>query len=182
MADTDAAPVEDCPFCGIAAGTLPRQIRYEDDEIIVFRNALTWAPVMYLAAPRVHMSQAEWWQSPLFPRAARLAIEIAKEEAPGGFRLVSNFGDDAMQSQLHGHLHVLGGVHLGLYMDFPRKGDFWLRNYGYTERVPREGVSGAGAGSSIVDAPSGGLLDGHSDASSQAISDAPPLAPGEPRP
>ena len=73
------------------------------------------------------MSQAEWWQSPLFPRAARLAIEIAKEEAPGGFRLVSNFGDDAMQSQLHGHLHVLGGVHLGLYMDFPRKGDFWLR-------------------------------------------------------
>jgi hypothetical protein len=31
---------------------------------------------------------------------------------------------------------VLGGGELGLYMDFPRKGDYWLRHMGYTEYDP----------------------------------------------
>jgi len=34
---------------------------------------------------------------------------------PKGFRLVSNLGSDAMQSQEHGHVHVLGGTFLGEY-------------------------------------------------------------------
>ncbi len=155
MAEPSKGAADGCAFCGIISGALPRDVRYEDDELIVFRNALRWAPVMYLVAPKEHMSQSEFWRSPSFTRAGRLAVEIAETETPGGFRLVSNFGDDAMQSQSHGHLHLLGGVHLGLYMDFPRKGDFWLRNYGYTERAPQP---------------------------SQAITDAPPPATGEPRP
>ena len=39
----------------------------------------------------------------------------------------------AAQTQAHGHLHVLGGGEMGLYMDFPRKGDYWLRRFGTTE-------------------------------------------------
>ena len=35
---------------------------------------------------------------------------------PGGFRLLTNFGYDAMQSQEHGHLHILGGTYLGHYV------------------------------------------------------------------
>jgi diadenosine tetraphosphate (Ap4A) HIT family hydrolase len=35
---------------------------------------------------------------------------------PGGFRLLTNFGYDAMQSQEHGHLHILGGTFLGHYV------------------------------------------------------------------
>lgn len=108
----------------------------QDDELIVFRNALRWAPVMHLVAPKEHMSQAEFWQSPLFARAARLAVEIGQSDAANGFRVVSNFGPDAMQSQPHGHLHVLGGAHLGLYLDFPGKSDFWLRAYGQEEHDP----------------------------------------------
>jgi len=34
---------------------------------------------------------------------------------PSGFRLLSNFGSDAMQSQAHGHVHVVGGTYLGEY-------------------------------------------------------------------
>jgi diadenosine tetraphosphate (Ap4A) HIT family hydrolase len=32
-----------------------------------------------------------------------------------GFRVLSNFGTDAMQSQPHGHVHVIGGTYLGEY-------------------------------------------------------------------
>lgn len=124
------ADIEDCAFCAIAAGTLPRSVRHQDAELIAFRNALDWAPLMCLVAPVAHMSQREFWRSPLFARAAALAVDIGEADAPGGFRVVSNFGEDAMQSQPHGHLHVLGGAHLGLYMDFPGKSDFWLRFYG----------------------------------------------------
>jgi histidine triad (HIT) family protein len=125
-----------CDFCGIISGRLPRRVRHEEDGLLVFHNALTWVPVMYLIAPKAHLSQAEFWASPLFPRAAALAVELGQQDAPGGFRLVSNFGHDGMQSQAHGHLHVLGGAALGLYVDFPRKGDFWLRNYGSTSFEP----------------------------------------------
>ena len=129
-------PPEACDFCAIVAGRMERTIRYEDDDLLVFRNALTWVPTMLLIVPRTHMAQQEFWRSPLFARASALAVDIANEDAPGGFRLVSNFGEEAAQTQLHGHLHVLGGGELGLYMDFPRKGDYWLRRFGYTEYDP----------------------------------------------
>ena len=139
------ADAEDCAFCAIAAGTLPRSVRHQDAELIAFRNALDWAPLMCLVAPVVHMSQREFWRSPLFARAAALAVDIGEADAPGGFRVVSNFGEDAMQSQPHGHLHVLGGAHLGLYMDFPGKSDFWLRFYG-TAHPPGAPPPDAGGG------------------------------------
>ena len=140
------ADIEDCAFCAIAAGTLPRSVRHQDAELVAFRNALDWAPLMYLVAPVVHMSQVEFWRSPLFARAAALAVDLGEADAPGGFRVVSNFGEDAMQSQPHGHLHVLGGAHLGLYMDFPGKSDFWMRFYGTAQgpvAPPPDGGAGA---------------------------------------
>ncbi len=125
MAD-DAA----CEFCGIVAKSAVAHVRYEDDELIVFRNRLRWVPVMLLVAPKTHMSQCEFWVSPLFGRAAALAVRIGEEDAPSGFRLVSNFGEDALQTQPHGHLHIVGGERLGLYLDFEGKGDFWQKIYG----------------------------------------------------
>ncbi|MCH7608170.1 MAG: hypothetical protein IIC94_06360, partial [Chloroflexi bacterium] len=81
-----------CDFCGIISGRLPRTVRHEDGELLVFRNELTWVPVMYLIAPKTHMTQEEFWRSPLFARAAALAIDLGSSDAPGGFRVVSNFG------------------------------------------------------------------------------------------
>ena len=72
---------------------------------------------MLLIVPRLHMTQAEMWNDPdLIARAASLAVKFGKGMAPGGFRLISNFGEDALQTQEHGHLHVVGGDWLGLYV------------------------------------------------------------------
>jgi diadenosine tetraphosphate (Ap4A) HIT family hydrolase len=35
--------------------------------------------------------------------------------APNGFRILSNFGPDGLQSQSHAHIHVIGGMPLGEY-------------------------------------------------------------------
>ena len=110
--DTDS-----CTFCEIAATRLPARVRYQDDEVVVFDNQLTWAPVMLLLIPRIHLTQAELWSSGhLLSRLGALAVRMGNERCPDGFRVISNFGDDALQTQRHGHLHVVGGAPLGLYV------------------------------------------------------------------
>ena len=110
------APDYDCEFCDIVAGNAPRRIRYESPDLLVIHNQLTWAPVMLLILPKQHMGQREFWGSPLFARAAKLAVELGEEDCPDGYRLLSNIGRDALQTQAHGHLHVIGGTALGLYI------------------------------------------------------------------
>jgi histidine triad (HIT) family protein len=102
-----------CVFCEIVAGREPADILYQDDGVIVFRNRLRWVPVMLLSAPTKHLTQAELWKD--LGRVGEKAVEIGERLCPGGFRLVSNFGRDAMQSQDHAHVHVIGGVFLGEY-------------------------------------------------------------------
>jgi len=71
---------------------------------------------MLLAIPKEHYSQGQLWQGSMVAKVAKVAAEVGAEQCPGGFRLLSNFGRDAMQSQNHGHIHILGGVHMGPYV------------------------------------------------------------------
>ena len=103
-----------CVFCNIVAGEEPANVVYEDDEIIVIQNVLRWVPVMLLAMTKRHSTQAELWHD--IAHVGRVASEIGQRLCPGGFRLLSNFGYDAMQSQEHGHLHIIGGTFLGHYV------------------------------------------------------------------
>jgi len=104
-----------CTFCQIVAREEPAAILYEDEDVVVFRNRLNWVPVMLLAVPRQHLSQGELWTSEAMTKVARVAAELGAQHCPNGFRLLSNFGYDAMQSQAHGHVHVIGGTYLGEY-------------------------------------------------------------------
>ncbi len=105
-----------CTFCEIIAGRLPSRVRYSDDQVVVFDNKLRWFPVMLLLVPRQHMSQVELWSNgPLMAKMAALAVELGQQHCPNGFRILSNFGHDALQTQPHAHIHVIGGTHLGLY-------------------------------------------------------------------
>ena len=104
-----------CVFCNIVAGTEPANILYEDGEVIVIQNVLRWVPVMLLAMTKEHRTQAELWDDGIAD-VGRIAAKIGAEACPDGFRLLSNFGFEAMQSQEHGHLHIVGGTHLGPYV------------------------------------------------------------------
>ena len=109
-----------CTFCEIVAGRLPSRTHYDDGEIVVFDNHLDWVPVMLLVVPRTHMTQTELWTcGPVLSNMAALAVRMGNERCPDGFRIMSNFGPDALQTQHHGHMHVLGGTHLGLYVRRP---------------------------------------------------------------
>ena len=100
-----------CIFCEIIARRERGTIRYEDEDIMVIDNILRWVPVMLLVIPKRHMEQEEMWRD--ISRIGNVAVDMGKKYCPGGFRLLSNFGRDAMQSQAHAHLHVLGGTFLG---------------------------------------------------------------------
>ena len=102
----------DCVFCEIIAGRSPARIRYLDEDIIVIVNRLTWVPVMLLVMPKKHYSQLELWNSGLLNQLGKVAAEMGCMYSVGGFRILSNFGPDGMQSQSHGHLHVVGGTRL----------------------------------------------------------------------
>lgn len=103
-----------CVFCNIVAGREPANVIYEDADYIVIQNILRWAPVMLLAMSKDHLSQEELWSQHI-GNVGRIAAQIGPTYCPRGFRLLSNFGYDAMQSQDHGHLHIVGGTHLGPY-------------------------------------------------------------------
>ncbi len=103
-----------CTFCEIVARREPAEILYEDEEVIVFRNRLRWVPLMLLVMPKAHKTQAELWRE--MGRVGEIAVRMGQEHCPGGFRILSNFGYEGMQSQEHGHVHVLGGTFLGEYV------------------------------------------------------------------
>ena len=103
-----------CVFCEIVARREPANIHYEDDDVIVIDNRMRWTPVMMLVMPKKHLSREEMWGG-FMDRIGPVAVKVGEEHCPNGFRLLSNFGRDAMQSQEHGHVHVLGGFYLGPY-------------------------------------------------------------------
>ena len=104
-----------CVFCRIVAGSEPARVRYLDEDIIAIVNRLTWVPVMLMVMPKQHVTQMQMWNSDLMQRLGNTAVNLGAMCCPNGFRILSNFGHDGLQSQSHGHLHVIGGSALGEY-------------------------------------------------------------------
>ena len=105
----------DCMFCEIVARRSPATIRYEDDDVLVFDNILRWLPVMLLVVPKEHVTQVDLWTGATISKVVNVGTRMGAQYCPNGFRLLANFGPDALQTQAHGHLHVLGGTDLGPY-------------------------------------------------------------------
>ena len=110
--------MSDCIFCKIAAGEIPADFVYQDDDVVAFRDITPQAPTHILIIPRKHIStllDTDAGTAPLLGRMQRAAVEIARQEglADRGFRLVTNCLEEAGQSVFHLHLHLLGGRRLG---------------------------------------------------------------------
>ena len=102
-----------CLFCSIINGEIPSQKVYENEYVYAFKDINPQAPVHILVVPKEHIASADDVNSGNSAYVAKIfeAIpEIAKAAGlTNGYRIVSNYGDDACQSVKHLHFHILGG-------------------------------------------------------------------------
>ncbi|MDQ2695080.1 MAG: histidine triad nucleotide-binding protein [Pseudomonadota bacterium] len=104
----------DCLFCKIAAGGLPAERVYEDDQVLAFRDINPQAPVHVLIIPRRHIATVNDLapdDAALVGRLYLAARQVAAEQgvADSGYRTLINCNRDAGQDVFHLHLHLLGG-------------------------------------------------------------------------
>ena len=106
-----------CLFCGIVARDIPATVVAETVRTLAFRDLNPVAPTHVLVVPKDHFATAvELAEADPMYAGELLAAAgaIARQEGlTGGYRLVTNTGDDAGQSVPHVHVHVLGGRLLG---------------------------------------------------------------------
>ena len=101
---------QSCIFCEIIADISPAKFHYRSEDFVVFENNLNWLPTQLLIVPTNHLTQYELWNSGvLLSKMGKYANDLGEKLCPNGYRILSNFGDDGMQSQPHAHLHLLGG-------------------------------------------------------------------------
>lgn len=109
--------MSDCLFCKIINGDIPSAKVYEDEKVYAFRDIAPQAPVHVLVIPKKHVASVaaiDELDDATVAACLRACRKVAELEGltEGGFRVVSNCGDDACQSVKHLHFHVLGGKKL----------------------------------------------------------------------
>ena len=106
--------MSDCIFCKIAAGEIPADLVYEDDQVVGFRDLNPQAPTHVLLIPRRHIASLNELQpedEAIIGRLYSAAAKVAAQEgfAESGYRTVINCNEDGGQTVFHVHLHLLGG-------------------------------------------------------------------------
>lgn len=108
--------MSDCLFCKIAAGEIPSDTVYEDDQVIVFKDLYPKADVHLLVIPREHvasLNEMDASHDALMAHMMRLLPKLAKEHGlDDGFRTIINTGPGGGQEIFHLHIHLLGGGRL----------------------------------------------------------------------
>lgn len=110
----------DCLFCKIVAGDIPSSKVYEDEYTYAFRDINPQAPVHILIVPKEHIPSVDGINSSNSAVVAKIFEAIpkiaAQEDLGGGYRVISNCGDNACQSVKHLHFHIVGGAQLSEQM------------------------------------------------------------------
>lgn len=116
--------MDNCLFCKIAAGTIPADKVFENDELLVFKDIRPAAPVHLLIIPKRHIATlSDCDQSDVEILGKMLAVvpELAKQHGcpvvtdaegrhSGGFKTLINSGPDGGQEVYHLHIHLIGGA------------------------------------------------------------------------
>lgn len=104
--------MSDCLFCKIAAGEIPSNKVYEDEQVYAFYDIDPQAPVHFLVIPKQHIASCGEITSEnagVVAHAFEVISKVTKEMGITDFRVVSNCGEQAGQSVHHLHFHVLSG-------------------------------------------------------------------------
>lgn len=104
----------DCLFCKIIAREIPAEVIYETEDVLVFRDVNSVAPIHALAVPKKHiatLNDLDESNVSLIGKMYLAAKEVARQEnlEKQGYRTVINCGENAGQTVFHIHLHILGG-------------------------------------------------------------------------
>ncbi len=112
--------MSDCLFCKIISGDIPSTKVYEDESVLSFRDIAPQAPTHILVIPKEHIAsvaEINESNSAVVSHIFEVIAKIAKEEKlDGGYRVVSNCGNDAGQTVNHLHFHILAGKKLNVEM------------------------------------------------------------------
>ena len=106
---------ENCIFCKIVKGEIPSNKVYEDDEILAFKDINPIAKVHILVIPKKHFnSLVDFNDDILLAKMFKVIKKIAKEQGieEGGYRVLTNIGENGGQAVKHLHFHILGGEKL----------------------------------------------------------------------
>ena len=103
-----------CIFCEIAAGRVPSDKVYQDEQVIAFRDISPQAPKHILIMPKAHipsLNDLKTSHEKLIAHLILVAVDLAKKEgiADKGYRLAVNCGPDGNQIVPHLHFHLVGG-------------------------------------------------------------------------
>ena len=106
MADTSAP----CPFCAIAAGTLPASVVAEDDATVAFLDLRQFHPGHVLVIPRRHVPDIRTLDpvtgAALTAAVIRVSRAVDAAFPSDGLSLWHSAGEGANQEVPHLHVHV----------------------------------------------------------------------------
>ena len=108
----------DCLFCKIISREIPSDILFENDYLIAFNDIHPVTPVHILVVPKIHIesvNNVSQENSIYVAKIFEAISEIAKAAGiyEGGYRVISNIGENGGQNVKHLHFHILGGTKLG---------------------------------------------------------------------
>lgn len=104
--------MSDCLFCKIAAGDIPSNKVYEDDQVFAFYDIDPQAPTHFLVIPKAHIGscgEITADNAGVVAHIFTVISQMTRELGLTDFRVVSNCGEQAGQSVHHLHFHVLAG-------------------------------------------------------------------------
>jgi histidine triad (HIT) family protein len=106
--------MSDTIFGRIAAGEIPADIVYQDDDLVAFRDLSPQAPTHILIIPRKPIRTLDALGEADAELAGKLLLAAAKVArqvgiADAGYRVVVNCNAAGGQTVFHLHLHLLGG-------------------------------------------------------------------------
>ena len=109
--------MEDCIFCKLANGEIPTNIVYEDEFVTAFNDMNPQAPVHILVVPKKHYASVLDVKNndEIITKIYNAINIIAKKQGfdKEGFRVINNCGENAGQTVMHMHFHILAGKKLG---------------------------------------------------------------------
>ncbi|GLQ05255.1 histidine triad nucleotide-binding protein [Sneathiella chinensis] len=102
-------------FAKILRGEIPNQTVYEDDGILAFHDIAPKTPVHVLVIPKgAYVDMDDFTAnapaeviSDFFRKSGQIARDLGVVE--GGYRIVTNNGENAGQIVPHFHIHIMGG-------------------------------------------------------------------------